>query len=281
MLDLTKCDPALLQMADAVVAELSAKSTRLRVQDVMVVGAHCRDILQSAMSQEFALRTTDDIDFGLAVANWTAYHELTEELEATGHTGIRYRVANVPTDLMPFGAVEKPPGTVTPPARHEPMSVWGFAEVFETARPLSLPSAGTIRIPTVAGYAALKLAAWLDRSAYGQYKDAADIATVMYWYSESPEVDARLYETEHGQDILVQEESDYPVAAARMLGEDIAGVVGRTRLSELAERWPGSRKDSLYAGMTVTNALQWPSSPDRRQELVLGMERGMGIGAAD
>jgi hypothetical protein len=30
VLDLTKCDPALLQLADAVVTELSAKSTRLR-----------------------------------------------------------------------------------------------------------------------------------------------------------------------------------------------------------------------------------------------------------
>jgi predicted nucleotidyltransferase len=113
VLDLTKCDPALLQTADAVITELSAKSTRLRAQDVIVVGAHCRDILQSALGHEFGLRTTDDIDFGLAVANWAAYDELTRELKPTGHTGIRYEVANVPTDLMPFGAVEKPPGTVS------------------------------------------------------------------------------------------------------------------------------------------------------------------------
>jgi predicted nucleotidyltransferase len=142
------------------------------------------------------------------------------------------------------------------------MSVWGFTEVFEASHPLSLPRAGTIRIPAVAGYAALKLAAWLDRSAYGQYKDASDIATVMYWYSESPEVGTLLYETERGQDILVQEESDYPVAAARVLGKDIADVIGSTRLSELAERWPGSREDSLYAGMTVTDAPHWPPPPN-------------------
>jgi len=246
----------------------------------MVVGAHCRDILQSALGQELALRTTDDIDFGLAIASWAAYDELTRKLEPTGHTGIRYQVANVPTDLMPFGAVEKPWGTVTPPARNEPMSVWSFTEVFEAACRLSLPNAGTIRIPTVAGYAALKLAAWLDRSVYGQYKDAVDIATVLYWYSESLEVDARLYETEHGQDILVQEESDYPVAAARVLGEDIAAVIGSTRLSELAERWPGPREDALYAGMTVMDGRHWPLSPERRQALVQAMERGLGIGIA-
>jgi predicted nucleotidyltransferase len=49
------------------------------------------------------------------------------------------------------------------------MNVWGFAETFEAALPLRLPNAGTIRIPTLAGYAVLKLVAWLDRSTNGEY----------------------------------------------------------------------------------------------------------------
>jgi predicted nucleotidyltransferase len=277
VLDLMACDPALLRMADEVVSELLVKSPQLQVQDLMIVGAHCRDILQSAMGQELALSATDDIDFGLALANWTAYDELTGKLDPTGHTGIRYWVANVPTDLMPFGAVEEPPGMVTPPARHESMSVWGFSEVFAVARPLELPRAGIIRIPTVAGYAALKLAAWLDRSAYGKYKDAADIATVLYWYSESPDIKERLWEAERGQEVLMQEEMDDTVASARLLGEDIAEAIGTARLSELAERWPGRREDSLYAGMTVRNAVRWPTSLERRQDLVRAMERGLAI----
>jgi predicted nucleotidyltransferase len=280
VLDLTKCDPALLQVPDAVVAALLSQSAGLRAQDVMIVGAHCRDILRSSLSQESGLRTTEDIDFGLALADWAAYAGLTSELEPTGNTGIRYKVADVATDLIPFGELERPAGTVDPPARHEPISVWGFTEVFEASRPLVLPRAGTIRIPTLAGYAALKLAAWLDRSAYGKYKDASDIATVLYWYSQSPAVFALLYETEDGIDILIQEDSDQSVAAARVLGQDIADVIGRERLAELTARWPGSRADSLYVGMTVTNAPRWSSSPTRRQELVRGMERGLGLGSA-
>jgi predicted nucleotidyltransferase len=124
----------------------------------MIVGAHCRDILRSSLSQESGLRTTEDIDFGLALADWAAYAGLTSGLEPTGNTGIRYKAADVATDLIPFGELERPAGTVDPPARHEPISVWGFTEVFEASRPLVLPSAGTIRIPTLAGYAALKLA---------------------------------------------------------------------------------------------------------------------------
>jgi predicted nucleotidyltransferase len=151
MLDPTKCDPALLDAVDVVVTALLAKSTQLRADDMMVVGAHSRDILQSALGHDFPLGLTTDIDLGLAVANWPAYDELTRNFTRAGDTGIRYRVGNEFADLMPFGPVEDPPGTVTPAARKEPMSVWGFTEVFERALPLALPGGNTIRIPTVAG----------------------------------------------------------------------------------------------------------------------------------
>jgi predicted nucleotidyltransferase len=277
MLDLARSDPALLHLVDLVVTELSTRSTHLRADHVMLVGAGCRDIMQSALGHEFGLRATADIDLGLAVANWAAYDELTGRFPASGDTGIRYRVAGVHTDLMPFGAVEDPRGTVTPPARRESMSVWSFAEVFEGALPLALPSGHTIRIPTVAGYAALKLAAWLDRSAYGEYKDASDIATVLYWYSKSPELRTHLYDTDRGQGLLLQEGLDDSAAACRVLGQDLAETLGPARVYELAVRWPGPRPDLLFRGMTVTNAPDWTSSSGRRQVLVHAMERGLGI----
>jgi predicted nucleotidyltransferase len=278
MLDLQRSDPKLLRLVDEVVTELSAKSTRLHTNDIMLVGASCRDILQSGLGHDFPLRATADIDLGLALANWAAYDELVTQLPRAGDTGIRYRIAGVPADLMPFGPVEDPPGTVTPITRQEPMSVWSFTEVFEAALPFSLPSAGTIRIPTVAGYAALKLAAWLDRSAYGEYKDASDIATVVYWYTNAADVSTRLYETARGQNILLEEHLDDAVAAARILGEDIAGVIGDTRLSELAERWPGPQNLSRW--MTVVNAPDWTPHDDRRHTFVQAMGRGMGIESA-
>jgi predicted nucleotidyltransferase len=51
----------------------------------------------------------------------------------------------------------------------------------------------TCRAPTIPGYVALKFAAWLDRSAWGKYKDAGDVAAAMYWYAESDDVVERLY----------------------------------------------------------------------------------------
>ncbi|XVU26552.1 hypothetical protein ACQPZJ_05725 [Actinoplanes sp. CA-054009] len=278
MLDLTKADPSLLHIVDGVVAEVLAKSTLLVPGEVMLVGAHCRDILQSAFGHDFLLRATADIDLGLAVANWAAYEELVTRLPSAGNTGIRFQIGPMTADLMPFGPVENPSGTVTPATRGESISVWGFAEVFAAAHPLELPTGGTIRIPAAAGYAALKLAAWLDRSAYGEYKDAADIATVVYWYMRSPAVETSIYETAHGQDLLVREGLDEAAAAARILGENVAALIGQERLFELTERWPSASEDLLVHHMTVTNAPDWAGSPTRRQMLLRAMMRGLGVG---
>jgi len=54
VLDLTRTDPALLHLVDDVVAELLARSTHLAAGEVMVVGARCRDILQSALGHAFS-----------------------------------------------------------------------------------------------------------------------------------------------------------------------------------------------------------------------------------
>jgi predicted nucleotidyltransferase len=236
--------------------------------------------LRSASGLEAGLRTTEDIDFGLALADWAAYDGLTKRLEPVGDTRIRYRVVDVPTDLIPFGKLERPPGKVNPPRRDESMGVLGFTEVFQASCPLSLPNAGTIRIPTIAGYAALKLTAWLDRSVHNRYKDASDIASVLHWYSELPEVNTFLYETEEGVEILLQEDADYSVASARVLGRDIAQILD-SRTHELTRSWPGPRADSLYREMNTTGAPNWPRSPKRRKELVRGMERGLGLDQVD
>jgi predicted nucleotidyltransferase len=275
LLDLTGVDPSFLDVVDRVTTELMAKSERLRSGEVMLVGAHCRDILQSAFGFGFPLRVTSDIDLGLAVANWAAYDELVTKLRPAGNTGIRFQVGQTIADLMPFGSVEDPPGTVAPATRREPISVWGFAEVFAAALELRLPNAGTIRMPTAAGYAALKLAAWLDRSAFGEYKDASDIATVVYWYSRSPAVATRVYETVQGQELLVEEGLDDSATAARLLGVDIADLIGAERLSEIVERWPGSPRGLLIHHMNVTNAADWPDSPERREVLLRAVERGL------
>jgi predicted nucleotidyltransferase len=56
--------------------------------------------------------------------------------------------------------------------------VWAFDEIHSGALPLVLSPELTIRIPTVAGFAAAKLGAWLDRAEWLEVKDAADLALI-------------------------------------------------------------------------------------------------------
>lgn len=255
-------------------------SSRLRPHQLMVVGAICRDIIQSALGHTHVLRATEDIDVALATPDWEAYDELVAHLTPAGDTGVRFRVAGTKADLLPFGRVEDPTGSVQPPAREEEMSVWAFQEVFDASLPLPLPGAGIIRIPTVPGYVALKMAAWLDRSAVGQDKDAPDLAAGLYWYTESAEIRDSLYDTEHGHRLLVSADADPDLAAVRLLGEDVARVIGPERQAEMARRWPGGHRDALARAMNLVGAARWSRGLDRRRALLAAMESGLEVDRA-
>lgn len=243
----------------------------------MLVGAHCRDILHASQGHGFGLVATEDVDFGIALTNWTAFDNLAANLESVGDTGIRFMVGGVPIDLMPFGNIERPPGVVTPQERDESMSVWAFQEAFDRADVLVLPTAGRIRIPTIPGYVALKLAAWLDRSAWGKYKDAGDLAAAMHWYCESNDVADWLYEDEAGIGILVQYEVDPARAALHRLGSEVLGLVGIERHNELAARWPGERGDLLPGQLDLPYASGWPSTVSERLQRLNAFERGLDV----
>lgn len=162
--DLSSCDPALLDLPDRVAGALRAMGDGLRPEDIMLVGAGCRDVLHSALGHGVGLALTNDIDIGLVLADLDEYDAILATLEVLGATGIRYLLAGVPTDLMPFGGVEDPVGTDAPPSRREQLRFWAVSEVFTGSIPLVLADGRVIRVPTVEGYAALKRAAWLDRT---------------------------------------------------------------------------------------------------------------------
>ncbi|MGH8961604.1 MAG: hypothetical protein ACRDWT_10520 [Jatrophihabitantaceae bacterium] len=246
----------------------------LRSDDVMIVGAWCRGIQHHALGHRFATSATRDLDLALALSSWDAYRALAEAFPSVGDTGIRFRIADVTVDLLPFGDIEGPQGTAQPPTRGENMSVWAFEEIFAASLPLLPPAVGTVRIPTVAGYAAAKLGAWLDRSEWFEAKDAADLALVLYWYGESGAVHERLYDTSAGNEILIAESADVPLAAAHMLGVDVATTIGPDRLAELLARWPGNL-NLLIHELNVASGAAWTRDGRRRRDLVDALTRGM------
>jgi predicted nucleotidyltransferase len=205
---------------------------------------------------------------------WDAYEALAASFVRVGNTRIRFRIANTDVDLLPFGDVEDPQGVVDPPARDQPLSVWALEEIFVDSLPLPLTSTLAIRIPTVAGFAAAKLGAWLDRSEWHETRDAADLALILHWYAESPAVQDQLYDTPAGNETLLAEGSDVPLAAAHLLGNDVVAVIGHQRQAELLSRWPGNR-DLLVRELTLRGGPAWPPDPSRRLDLIDALTRGL------
>ncbi|MDR6174094.1 putative nucleotidyltransferase [Nocardioides zeae] len=273
MLDFRSVPADDLALVDHVCAALVGDSPG-RAGHLMIVGAHARDIIHTALGHTSSLRRTDDVDCAIVIDDWKVYDELTAPLQRVGATGIRFDVGGIRTDLMPFGAVEQPAGTVTPAARREPMSVWGFRETFAAAHALALPNAGEVRIPTIAGYSALKLMAWLDRSAHGDYKDAGDLATALLWSLESTDAHERFW---NDTTAIELSEGDPRPGTARLLGSDVTSLLGPQRATELRERWPGERPYALIPEMKIPGPTPWPNDLARRLEILNAFEAGLGV----
>lgn len=263
----------LLEAIDRVLAAAMPHAPGLEPSEVMVVGATARDLHHHALGHQFSTAATQDLDLALALRSWDTFMALLNAFKPAGNSGIRFKISDVIVDLLPFGDIEDPQGIATPPIRLEPMRVWALKEVFDNALELILPSGVTVKVPTVAGYAATKLGAWLDRHEWDETRDARDIALVIYWYGDASEVNSRIFDTEDGQNAYLEESGDVFLASAHLLGRDIASTVGEARLAELLERWPGDY-ELLVREFAFTGG-SWPASTERRKQIIAALTRGL------
>lgn len=271
MLDFARCNAGELDVVQRVIETLTSplhEGRGLDPMSIMVVGAECRNILHTAQAHTFTLRSTTDVDLAIALSDWETFDRLVDRLPPIGHTGIRYLAGAIPIDLLPFGGVENPTGTVTPARRNSPLSVFAFQEVFNRAVALPLSQGLSVRVPSPAGYAALKMYAWVERSVDLDDRDAPDLATVAYCYQESADITDRLYDTDEGQTILQATAWDLTLGSAWLLGQDIAAETGPARTSELKNVW--SRTDLNYLATRFgSNELpHWPTEQKRRRAII-------------
>lgn len=252
-----------------------ASSTALRADQLMIVGAACRDLLHLAAGHSNRLRLSNDVDIGIGLSDWLPFEQTVSPIQPIGTNGIRYLVAGVPVDLLPFGDIEDPAGTAQPRTRPDGINVRGFNEVFRDAEPLAIPQVGTVALPTVPGYTALKLFACADRSTWGEYRDAVDLATCLYWYENSTEIEDRIWTTSQGQEALISLETDVGATSAYLLGCDTAKLIGPTNLNELALAWTVSKRDQLAAEMIDRQNPEWQVSTERRRVLIEALEIGL------
>ena len=231
---------------------------------VMLIGAKCRDIHQLRYRDTLPARTTEDVDLALAVDGWKPFETLRELFPSKSNAWQKLTIGSLPVDVVPFGAVERPPGTVAPGKGWE-MNVAGFQEVFDAREFFPLSNGMKIGIPTVPGFAALKLHAWLDRHPAGAVKDAADLALVLAWYESKDEFLWDSFDEVQNNDLLGETDR----MAAVVLGHKVGQLLGSSAAESLACRFENESDrdlDKFANCLTVPGEHAIP--PRRRRQQV-------------
>jgi len=219
----------------------------------MLIGAEARDILHRHLGHSFRNKATEDVDLAFALPDWDAYDELVAGFERIPDTGIAFRVADLHVDFMAFGSVESPRGTVRPPFREAfPLDVFGMTQVYAAAHTASFGDGPIIRVPTVAGYVALKIKAWIDRSAVHNDKDAPDLGLALFWAAESAEFEDRFWAD---LDVVSAWEADGGLGGAALLGKDVREVLGEDAADHLADLFTAASRERLARAIPDSSQL--------------------------
>lgn len=229
---------ALQPLADVISAVLAAAGDR--ADDVLLVGAVARDLHLHYVAEMPVDRITRDVDIAVRVDSWSVYDELVARF-GTARRRHRVVVHGCQVDVVPFGGVERPPGSVSLDEDSH-MTVLGHAETLATADAFVLPGAVRVRVPTPPALSVLKLLAWVDRGRSTD-KDARDLAQLLGVYS-TPLWNAHLYD--QGEPHLRAHDYDVVLASVALLGAEASAVFDRsTRDAVLAVD-----RDRLVVGLT-------------------------------
>jgi predicted nucleotidyltransferase len=145
--------------------------------EVMLIGAFARDL---CLGRHVAPpRATTDVDLALSLPNWAAVDDLFRrcDLHFTARVDdlrIRHRETGIPVDIVPYGAIERPSGTLVLRNSDRVFNNAGIADARRLAMHRTIGSTD-ILVPPPAVMVALKLIAWGDRMASKDVQDAGHI----------------------------------------------------------------------------------------------------------
>ncbi len=207
-------------------------ANELRIPYLMI-GARAIDIQLHNVYGFPTFNPTNDTDFAVAVESWKHFDALKDGLVKTGHFTLDSHKAQrldyngvFPVDLVPFGGVEKPQGSIAwPPEFDQVMKVQGFAEINSAAEEIVIPGRSIIlRAASLPGLILLKLFAWNDRR---ETRDAWNIASLLQNYNLIID-DARIFSDEA---IYKSLGYDTVKAGAALLGKDAAVIAAPSTIS--------------------------------------------------
>lgn len=267
---------------DGLGSALRALSEVLAAQGVpwMLVGAVARDVrlYHLPIPPAEAAFLTKDADVGVEVASASAFEAVKERLVDEG-----WRMAGnsdhkmvspggLEVDVVPFGDVEDPVGSVAFQQGGFRMNVTGYGAAWEAATPVDLEGT-VVRVITLPFYTLLKCLAWEDRRAR-TLKDAEDLARVFDRYDD-------LWMGEEGGCLVAQHiglfdvEDDALARSARVLGREARAAAERDpHLVKELTRWLSIQSGEDFrriVGDMGTNAI---GSAARRQAAWEAFARG-------
>ena len=194
----------------------------------LLVGAMARDLLMHYGHGVPITRATADVDLAFAVADWGEFAVLRAALidsrtftSASPSHRLLHR-DRIPIDLVPFGGVEAPDGTVTWPADESVVRVLGYREALAAAIDLTLPEAQRVLTVSLPMLAILKLLAWSERHVVEPRKDASDLFLILKNYLNQENTDRLYVEAAH---LLEADDFDYEAAGGWLAGHDAASQI--------------------------------------------------------
>jgi predicted nucleotidyltransferase len=202
-----------------------------------VVGAIARDIIFTNCYNIQTGRATSDIDLGVNLVSWDHYNTFTKKLCSDAKfapTKVIHRLEydKYPVDIIPFGKIsDRAKKILWPPDQTNEMNLLGFEEAFLDSVIVRLREDPILDIPIVSplGFALLKFFSWADRN--DEIKDAHDLRLVISNYADLGNQE-RILEVD---EILKQEDFDYQMAGAMLLGYDIASVASDKTIDKIIE----------------------------------------------
>ncbi len=264
---------ALLRLLDSILRERQIR--------YLLAGGNAREILLVHVHGCQPGRVTTDLDFGVIVSDWAQFQALKDALNATGHfeavpSAAQRMIYSAPgprvaVDIVPFGGVARPDGTLAwPPDGSTVMHVLGFEQAASCALTLAIDEDLMVPIASAEGLVMLKFVAWADNGPARDGKDAVDLFTVLRDYGEVLGLDA-LYD-DHAQ-VMEAHEFDDRRAAAEVLGERVARQLD-PRMRELirAQLEPAAREKLLVNMVHGQHAIDL----DRADQLLAAFEKGLG-----
>ena len=245
-----------------------------------IIGASARDIIFEHVYGIKAPRATRDIDLAIHIATWDDVTQLKDQLIGTGSfssTNMVQRLSyqnDIPIDLVPFGAIEKNGNINWPPDFSIKMSAIGFDEAYRTTALIRFRDTPIldIHVITPAALVILKLMAWKERRNQNS-KDALDLVFLLTEYINADNIE-RISE-EH-QDLLLEEDFDYEICSARLLGRDIEKIASITTKQVINELLAGETGEQAQYYLVEAMQNRSDSSKfDRNLNLLNALNKGL------